>query len=632
MTVIQRRSGRPAERASTPASRIYWRKRSIPVAASAIATAVLVGAGAWMLAPSPPERRVSKVPLTLPEGQRLPSSSRMVVAISPDGEYLAYMGTNSLYVKGLSEFDAHPIPGTETEGITNPVFSPDGRSIGFYSTRDVAFKRVAVVGGSAVTICPAPRVPTGLTWDSTGLTFGQGPAGIFRCRANAGKPEQLVTVAADEWAHGPQILPGGEWVLFTLAKDADGQERWDKARIVAHSLKSGERRTIVEGGSDARYLSTGHLVYALGGRVYARGFDLARLATTSDPVLVVDGVKRGFSAATGSAQFVVSESGDLLYVPGPARGSWDVSLVMTDRANMLTPMKVAAGRYAHVRASRDGKHLAIDTDDGKEANIYLYEIAGTQGMNRLTFGGRNLFPVWAPEGQRLAFQSDRGGTPAIYVQRTDGTEIRQLTKPGKDEAHIPESWSPDGRYLSYAVLKNGLYTLWTLSPTDGKTARFRDVESSEPIGSVFAPIGGWIAYHALRPGDSPLTTSSGVYVEPFPPTGTRYQAPKINRDYQPVWATNGTELLYVGSAASGQLQAVTVTTKAGAGFGTPTGFPFTVGASRISSMTRAFDVLPDGRLVGLIAGGPDDRSTSSNSEMRLVLNWIEELKRIVPRH
>jgi hypothetical protein len=149
----------------------------------------------------------------------------------------------------------------------------------------------------------------------------------------------------------------------------------------------------------------------------------------------------------------------------------------------------------------------------------------------------------------------------LLAQIPHGETETRRPKPEKDEAHIPESWSPDGRYLSYAVLKNGWYTLWTLSLTDGTTERFGEVESSEPIGSVFAPIGGWIAYHELPRGASPLTSSSGVYVAPFPPTGTRYQAPKIQRDYQPVWASNGTELLYVGAAVSGQLVAVPVTTK-----------------------------------------------------------------------
>ena len=619
-----------ASRATMLASANSWQKHLVPVAAAAIGTAVVVAIAARRLAPFPPESRVAKFSLTLPNGQQLASTTRRVVAISPDGEQLAYVASTSLYVKGIGDFDGHAIPGVETEGVLNPVFSPDGRSVAFFSQTDRSMKRIAVTGGAPATICPGVINPFGLTWGANGLVFGQAAQGVFRCAANGGNPEQLVKIADGELAHGPQILPGGEWVLFTLAKDTDGVERWEKARIVAHSLRSGERRTLIEGASDARFVSTGHLVYGVGGRLYAVRFDQVQVTTQGEPVLVVDGVRRAVGAASGSLQFSISESGDLLYVPGPARASLDFAFVLADRTGKVTPVKLPVGRYVHVRASRDGTRLAADTDDGKEANVYTYEFAGTRGLNRLTFGGRNLFPVWAPDGQHLAFQSNRGGTPAIYVQRIDGTGLQQLTKPEKDEAHIPESWSPDGKYLSYAVLKDGWHTLWTLSIGDGKAERFGDVESSEPLGSVFAPGGGWIAYHSLPRGASPQTTSSGVFVEPFPRTGSRYQAPKIQRDFQPVWSVDGNELFYISATVTGQLDAAPFTTKAGLVFETPTRFQFTLNAGRISTMTRAFDVLPGGRFVGLAAEGGEQRSGIGNTEMRIVLHWFEELNQRVP--
>jgi eukaryotic-like serine/threonine-protein kinase len=608
-------------------SRRLW----VAVAASVAVTAGLVGLGAWSLTPASPDRAVAKFSLTLPDGHQLPATARMVVAISPDGRYLAYIGGSALYIKGPEEFGAHIIPGAEPDGVLNPVFSPDGRSIAYFSQADRSLKRIAVTGGASATICAPVTNPFGLTWDGNGILVGQGVQGVVRCTPNGGKPEQLVKVAPDELAHGPQLLPGGQWMIFTLAKDADGLERWDKARIVAHSLTSGERRVVIEGGSDARFLSTGHLVYAVGGRLYAVAFDPAQLTIRGEPALVVDGVRRSTGATSGSVQFSIANSGDLLYVPGPARASLDFTLALADRTGTLAPVKLPSGRYVHVRASRDGTRLAVDTDDGKEANVYTYEMAGTRGLNRLTFGGRNLFPVWAPDGQRVAFQSDRDGAPAVFVQQIDGSGVQQLTRPQQGESHIPESWSPDGKYLSYSVLKDAWYTLWTLSLADGKTARFADVESSEPTASVFAPGGGWIAYHSLPRGASPLTTSSGVYVEPFPASpGRRYQAPKVQRDFQPVWSPDGTELLYVGSTAAGQLDAVPVSTKAGVVFGTPTRFPFVLTAGRLSGMTRSFDVVSKDRFVGLIPGGADERAASPNSELRIVLNWHEELKRVVP--
>jgi Tol biopolymer transport system component len=251
-------------------------------------------------------------------------------------------------------------------------------------------------------------------------------------------------------------------------------------------------------------------------------------------------------------------------------------------------------------------------------------------MKRLTFGGGNRFPVWSPDGQRVAFQSDREGDLAIFAQRIDGTGVERLTQPDKGEVHVPESWSSDGRHISYSVLKNSEYSLWILSIADHKTARFSDVQSREPIGSVFSPDGRWIAYHALPAGSSPFSTSSGVFVEPFPATGARYQAPKTNRDFQPLWSRDGTELFYVATTASG-LTAVPVKTTSGVTFGSPHSFPFIANAGRISGATRAFDAVPDGRFIGLVLGLDDQSGAATSSEVRVVLNWFDELQRVAPR-
>jgi hypothetical protein len=207
----------------------------------------------------------------------------------------------------------------------------------------------------------------------------------------------------------------------------------------------------------------------------------------------------------------------------------------------------------------------------------------------------------------------------------------RLTTAPKEEEHIPETWSPDGRHLLFSVLKGtpqkgGTYTLWALSVADGKTMPFGDIESHEPTGAVFSPDGHWVAYHSLPSGAAPVDTSSGVFVEPFPATGTRYQPPKINRDFQPVWSRNGAELLFVASTATGRLEAVPVTLNAGVFFDKPQYFPFLAYAGRLSVHTRAFDALPNDRFIGMISGAAGDGTLAPNSEMYIVFNWFEELK------
>ena len=207
-----------------------------------------------------------------------------------------------------------------------------------------------------------------MSWDAGGIVFGQGSKGIMRVSANGGQPEVLVSVKDGEVVYGPQVLPGGEWVLFTLATAATA-DGWDKAQIVVQSLKSSERKTLVSGGSDGRYLPTGHLVYALGGVLFAVPFDLRRLAVTGGPVPIVEGVRRSTEAPTGTAHFSVSSTGSLVYVPGPAStSSAQLDLALVDRNGAVQPLKLPPGPYQYPRLSPDGKRIAVGSDDGKDAS------------------------------------------------------------------------------------------------------------------------------------------------------------------------------------------------------------------------------------------------------------------------
>ena len=190
-----------------------------------------------------------------------------------------------------------------------------------------------------------------MSWDADGIVFGQGSKGIMRVSANGGQPELLASVKDGELAHGPQVLPGGEWLLFTLATAATA-DGWDKAQIVVQSLKSSERKTLVSGGSDGRYLPTGHLVYALGGVLFAVPFDLRRLAVTGGPVPIVEGVRRSAQAPPAAAHFSVSSTGSLVFVPGPASTSSAqlrsrrCSIAKADRQ----PLKLPPGAVPDCRA------------------------------------------------------------------------------------------------------------------------------------------------------------------------------------------------------------------------------------------------------------------------------------------
>jgi Tol biopolymer transport system component len=256
-------------------------------------------------------------------------------------------------------------------------------------------------------------------------------------------------------------------------------------------------------------------------------------------------------------------------------------------------------------------------------------------MRKLTFEGLNRFPVWSPDGQRIGFQSDRQKDLGIFERRADGTgEVVRLTTPKAGERHVPESWSPDGKYLSFTVVNGSVYSLWVFSRDDGSVAPFNGVESTEPFGSAFSPDGRWLAYHALPQGVSPESTDSGVFIEPFPATGARYQAPKVNRDFHPAWSPDSTALMYLPSVASGQLAIARISTGSGVTFAAPELIPFSLAGGHLSGQWRAFDVLRDGRFVGLTSAQavpPEGAEvTAPNFSIRYVINWFEELKRQVP--
>ena len=278
---------------------------------------------AWTLRPSSTPLTISRFTVPLPEGQVFTNDGRHLLAISPDGTRMVYVANGRLHLRSMSDLEAAPIPGTESrQGVLNPVFSPDGRSVAFWVAEDRMIKRIAINGGAAVNICPAER-PSGIAWDASGILFGQGSEGIMRVAAAGGKPETLVRVGDGEIAHGPQMLPDDRSVLFTVTT-ATGPDRWDKAKVVLQSLDSGERKTVIDGGSDGRYLPTGHIVYALGGTLFAVPFDLRRLETRGGPMPIVQGVRRANTPEInpGTAHFSVSNTGALIYVPGPvSRGA-----------------------------------------------------------------------------------------------------------------------------------------------------------------------------------------------------------------------------------------------------------------------------------------------------------------------
>jgi serine/threonine-protein kinase len=610
-----------------------WR-RAAPFLATAVVATALGAVVAWTLRPSPTPSMISRFTIPLSEGQVFTNDGRHLVAISPDGGQIVYVANGRLHLRSMANLQSAAIPGTEgRQGVLNPVFSPDGRSIAFWAAEDRTIKTMAINGGAAVTVCSAER-PLGIAWHAGAILFGQGREGIMRVAAAGGKPETLVHVREGEVAHGPQMLPGGRHVLFTVATGT-GADRWDKAKVVLQSLDSDDRKTLIDGGSDGRFLPTGHIVYALGGTLLAVPFDARRLEVTGGPVPILEGVRRGNTPEInpGVAHFSVSNTGTLIYVPGPVSpAETDRELVRVDRKGGIEPLKLPRGHYETARVSPDGKRLTFGTEDAREAIIWIYDLSGTSSMRRLTVGGRNRYPIWSADGARVAFQSDREGDVSIFWQRADGTgPAERLTTAEPGTFHVPESWSPNGdRFLFSKLAKATLgASLWTFSLQDRKVERFGGVQSSSAIlpSAVFSPNGRWVAYISDETG------STALYVQPFPATGAKYPISKDRASF-PLWSPDGKAIIYVDTTSSSapKLVVVRVTTEPTFTFGNPVVVPsgtLQTGGGSVPNAPRRFDMAPDGAIIGTVEA--DQRSPQPGGlRIEVVLNWVEELQQRVP--
>jgi serine/threonine-protein kinase len=600
-------------------SKPLW-KRAIPFVVTAALTASISTSAMWYLRPVAP-LTVTRFPIILPEGQQFNGTNRQLLAISSDGTEIAYTASLRLYHRSISEVEARPIPGSDAlSAPVNPVFSPDGKSLAVFSSGLI--KKIPITGGPALTICPADA-PLGMSWSAGGIVFGQYAKGIMRVSANGGQPETLVAARNGEVLFDPEILPDGKAVMFTASSPGTAAPGAfiglsETSQIVIQTLTSGERKAIIQGGVDAHYLPFGDIVFGSGGNIFSVPFDRGRSQVIGGPTPVVEGVQRN---PNGNMQFSISNTGSLVYIPGPsATYGNQLKIAFADRKGSLDPLKLVPGSYEFPRVSPDGNRIAFGTEDGKEAFISIYELSGASSPRRLTVGGGNRYPVWSADGQRVAFQSDREGDLGIFWQRADGTgTAERLTKGEPGTAQFPDSWSRDGQRLSFTVMKGNTASVWIYSLQEKKATLFAEAPESLVSWSAFSPDGHWITYHSNE-------TKTGVFeiwVQPFPATGAKHEVSKDGA-ILPVWSRDGKELLFL--ARGGPIASVNVATQPGFTFTAPAYFPRPFANTGVTNLPRNYDITPDGKLIGVIPGDSSQAGAPIGPQIQVVLNWFEDVK------
>jgi Tol biopolymer transport system component/predicted Ser/Thr protein kinase len=566
----------------------------------------------WSLKPAPP-RPVTRTVITLPPGQQLAGlENGPAVTLSPDGTHLAYVarqsGIQQLYLRAMDSLEARPIPGTE--GATEPFFSPDGQWVGFFAGGTL--KKVSVSGGAALTLGVAVN-PSGASWGSQGvIIFASALIGVLQQVSDAGGAAQPLTrrekgEVSHRW---PAFLPGGREVLFSAGTTTN--TLWTNAQVAVHSVRTGERRNLVQGGMYPRFAPSGHLIYAQGGSLMAVPFDPQRLAVTGAAVPVVEDVRQ--STSNGLAQYSFSSTGSLVYVPGGLQGAQSRPVWVT-RNGAEQPLAAPARAYVFPRLSPDARRLAVTITE-QDSQVWLYDLS-RETLTRFTFeGNTNQTPAWSPDGKRIAFQSNKEGRQNLYWQLADGSGgLERLTT--SEYTDTPKSWSPDGRLLAFIeITPTTGYDIWVLQISDRKPQPFLRTPFNESVPQ-FSPDGRWLAYVSDESGHFE------VYVQPYPGPGGKWQI-SAEGGLEPVWNPNGRELFY---RSGDKMMAVDISAQSG----------FTVGKPRMLFEGRYlptpatfpnYDVSPDGQRFLMLK--PSESAESAPTQINIVQNWFEELKQKVP--
>jgi len=551
------------------------------------------------------QRFVIGLPPTLPAS----FAGAPAMVLSPDATEIVYAvrrgGTSRLYRRSLDELEPAPVAGTE--GASGPFLSPDGQWLGFFA--EGKLKVAPLSGGRPTAIADAPS-PRGATWGPDGkIVFGPLTAGGLSVVSTTGGSIETLTSLdpeRDEKSHRwPSFLPGGEAIVFTS---------WTGGRynVEALSLRDGRRTTLVENASFARYVETGHLVFAKNGSLMAAPFDPARLELGEPAVAILENVM--VDDRTGAAIFAVVDEGLMIYAPGtegPAPVETGTLLAVDRQGAGRTIAQLQRALQLPRLSPLDSRQLLVTVTEGDRTDAWSYEL-DREVTTRLTFEGSNGAAMWTPDASAITFSSDRLGPFNVFSKPSDGSgsATRVLASP---YPQFPTSWSPDGEELLLTEIhpSTGLDVL--LLPKGAAEPERLLASSSDDGGAVFSPNGRFIAYVSNESG------VDEVYVREHPGGGKKLVS--AGGGTEPVWSRNGRELFYRNEE---WLMAVGIDSEPPLVAGKPQAL-FEAPYDEAGSASSNYDTTPEGRFLMVRSGR--ERETA---ELIVITNWFEEWKSRVP--
>ena len=607
-------TGATGAAAEAPAAAQAARRRNWPAVAGFALAAAAIAAGLWgwlRPGPTPTVQRYS-VMLRPNEGLR-PSAIAGNLAISPDGNRIAYIGPADGGTRlWLREHDKlRPLPVAGTDNALSPFFSPDGNQLAF--TLAGRSLRVAPLnGGPPVTLSDSIN-SSGGDWGSDGYIYIELNEGLGRIRATGGPMEVLFRLSDQRHEIGaeyPNVMPDGKGLVFR--RRLAGQAPTD-FEIMEMALPNGTPRPVVR-GVYARYASSGHLLVVTGdGKLLAIPFDPKKRVTTGPGVAVMDGLLR---SGPFEVNFAVSANGTLAYSSGgsaAATSAWWVS-----RTGAATPVDTTwkpDGNIGTVALAPDGRSVAVSLLRGAAQDIWVKQLPSGP-FSRVTFGDTvHMRAAWAGDGRSVVYLNDLGsGSGQPMMTRADGTGSPRVLLRSSAMTFAQVLQTRDGQWLVLrrSFAESGAGDLYAVRTGDTTLVPLLTSPAREMSPSV-SPDGHLLAYVSNESG------RDEVYVRPFPDVAAARWQVSAAGGTMPVWARSGRELFYL----NGHSDMTSVELKPGPGFSV--GEPrvlFPAGQYVLGGNAGVYDVTPDGRAFIMVrpASGADE------SELVVVQNWFEELR------
>jgi eukaryotic-like serine/threonine-protein kinase len=593
----------PMEPAVSPAP--PTRSRALPWVVAAAFAAVALALALLHFRESPPENRLTKLLILPPEKTTFGD-----IAASPDGRFLAFTATDSsdktqIWVRKLDSITPQPLAGTD--GASNLFWSPDNRFIGFFAGGSL--KKIDASGGPAQTLCPSATSSGGsggATWSRDGvIVFSPSAfAPLSMVAAAGGEARALTTLDASRQESNhrwPFFLSDGRHFLYSVQSS-----RSENSGIFIQALDAKDRTRLLGDTSNAAYAG-GYLLFTRSGTLMAQRFDTGKLQLAGEPLPIVERVGAGF---LGHSEYSVSDTGLLVY--NPTGAGTDSQLTWFDRSGeRLMTLAEPGHQQLRLQLSPDEKQVAVDRMDSQAGAFDVWLIDQARGIpSRFTFDPSfDWYPVWSPDGARIAFASNRMGHYDLYVKISSSGAGKEELLLKTEQMKFPTDWSFDGRFLLYNQFDPRThYDVWVLALSDKKPTPFLHTEFNERDAS-FSPDGKWIAYTSDESG------KEEIYAQTFPASGNKLQISKGGGS-RARWCRDGKELFYL--AADRKIMAVKVTI----GATIQAGAPQPLFDTRIAHSFARFAVAANGQRFLV----PVPVSEASATPATVVINWTAGIK------